>query len=91
MLTVEIEVNKDSKSYKLTNDNLALAALVREVQKYFLTVHYFNLCVPIALQPGQAVVQGRLSLNVFLRSMLCSSLCYENMETGRNGARHRQL
>ncbi len=30
------------------------------------TVHYFNLCVPIAQQPGQAVVQGRLSLNVCL-------------------------
>jgi hypothetical protein len=25
----------------------------------------FNLCVPIAQQPGQAVVQGRLSLNVY--------------------------
>ncbi len=31
---------------------------------YFLTVHYFNLCVPIAQQYGHAVVQGRLSLNV---------------------------
>ncbi len=28
----------------------------------FLTVHYFNLCATIAQQPGQAVVQGRLSL-----------------------------
>jgi hypothetical protein len=28
-------------------------------------VHYFNICVhpPIAQQPGQAVVQGRLSRN----------------------------
>ncbi len=32
----------------------------------FLTVHYFILCVLIAQQPGQAVVQGHLSLNVCL-------------------------
>jgi hypothetical protein len=32
----------------------ALAALVSPVQ------NIFNLCVPIAQQPGQAVVQGRL-------------------------------
>jgi hypothetical protein len=31
---------------------------------FFLTVHYFNLCILIAQQLGQAVVQGRLSLNV---------------------------
>ncbi len=42
----------------------ALAALVSPVKNIcFLIVHYFNLCVPIAQQPGQAVVQGRLSLN----------------------------
>jgi hypothetical protein len=36
--------------------------------KYFFpTGHYFNLCVPIAQQAGQAVVQGRLSLNECLR------------------------
>jgi hypothetical protein len=28
---------------------------------FFIKVHYFNICVPIAQQPGQAVVQGRLS------------------------------
>ncbi len=46
----------------------AVAALVSLVQNiYFLTVHYFNLCVPIAQQPaGLAVVQGRLSMNVCL-------------------------
>ncbi len=31
---------------------------------FFLTVH--NLCVPLAQQPGQAVVQGSLSLNMCL-------------------------
>ncbi len=33
---------------------------------FFLTVHYFNLRVPIAQQPGQAVVLGRLSLSPIL-------------------------
>jgi hypothetical protein len=37
---------------------------------FFLTEHYFNLCVPVAQQTGQAVVQGRLSLNVCLRATL---------------------
>jgi hypothetical protein len=46
----------------------ALAALVSPVQNvFFLTVHCLNLCVSIAQQAGQAVVQGRLSLNVRLR------------------------
>ncbi len=46
----------------------ALAALFSPVQNiFFLTVHYFSLCVPNAQQPGQPVVQGRLSLNVCLR------------------------
>jgi hypothetical protein len=41
----------------------ALAALVSpELNFYFFTVHYFIVCVPIAQQPGQAAVQGRLSL-----------------------------
>jgi hypothetical protein len=43
----------------------ALAALVSLVKR-FLTVHYLNLYVLIAQQPDQAVVQGRLSLNVCL-------------------------
>jgi hypothetical protein len=46
---------------------LALAAPVGPVQNiFFLTVHYFNSFVPIVQQAGQAVVQGRLSLNVCL-------------------------
>jgi hypothetical protein len=50
----------------------ALSALVSPVQHiFFLTVHYFNLCVPIAMQLGQAVVQGHLSLNVCLRKIQC--------------------
>jgi hypothetical protein len=45
----------------------AVAPLVSPVQNIFLlTINYFNLCVPIAQQPGQAVVQGNLSLNVCL-------------------------
>ncbi len=48
----------------------SLAALVNPVQNmFFLTVHYFTWCVPIAQQArhGKAVVQGRLSLNACLR------------------------
>ncbi len=49
----------------------ALSALVSPVQNiFFLTVPYFNLCIPIAQQPGKAVVQGRPSLNVCLRMKL---------------------
>jgi hypothetical protein len=41
----------------------ALAALVSPVHNIiFLTVHFFTLLVPIAQQPGQAGVLGRLSL-----------------------------
>ncbi len=43
----------------------ALAALVSPVQNIiFLNVHFFNLCVSMAQQPVQAIVQSRLSLNV---------------------------
>ncbi len=66
----------------------ALGALVSPVEKFFLTVHYSNLCVPIALQPGQAVVRGRLSLNVCLRSMLCSSLLRKYGKWKEWGAAH---
>jgi hypothetical protein len=46
----------------------ALAALGSPVQNtFFFNVHYFNVCVPFAQQPGHAVVQCRLSLNVCLR------------------------
>ncbi len=49
----------------------ALAALISPVQRnFFLTIHYFNLGVHIAQQLGQAVVQGRLFLNVCLRPRL---------------------
>ncbi len=48
----------------------ALDALVSSVQNSFLfTGHYFNLIVLIAQQAGQAVVQGRLSVNGCLRSL----------------------
>jgi hypothetical protein len=33
---------------------------------FFINLHYFTLCVPIAQQPRQAVMQGCLSLNVCL-------------------------
>jgi hypothetical protein len=45
----------------------ALAALARPPQNIFF-FSPFNFCVPIAKQTGQAVVQGRLSLNVCLRA-----------------------
>ncbi len=81
LVNVETEVNGDSKSTNelvrwacqggTRDSNLALAALVSPVQKiFFLTAEYFNLCVSVAQQPGQAVVQGRLSLNVCLRSRI---------------------
>jgi hypothetical protein len=45
----------------------ALAALVSTVQNiFFLTVHYFNLCIPIGLQAEQAVLLGRLSPSMCL-------------------------
>jgi hypothetical protein len=85
MLTVETGVNALNGNSKSTNERgpslvgslgsscryKRLGCSVSPVQIiYFLTVHYFDLCVPIpiAQQPGHAVVQGRLSLNVFLRS-----------------------
>ncbi len=44
-----------------------LAALVSPVQNIiFLTVHFFTLVVPIAQQPRQVVVLGRLSLCLWL-------------------------
>ncbi len=43
----------------------ALVDLVSPVQNIiYLTAHFFTLVVPIAQQPGQAVVLGRLSLLV---------------------------
>ncbi len=44
--------------------------------KIFFSAPYtiFNLCVPIAQQPGQAVVPGHLSLNVCL--YVCTPICH---------------
>jgi hypothetical protein len=44
----------------------ALAAPVSPVQNTIFPVHFFTLLVPIAQQPGQAVVLGRLSLCISL-------------------------
>jgi hypothetical protein len=83
LLTLEAEVNGDSKSTNERGSFLgwfvracragtkdfcsALVALVGPAQNiFFLTVHYFNSFGPIAQQPGQAVVLGRLSLSMCL-------------------------
>ncbi len=87
LLTVETEVNGGSKSTNERCLSLvgsfrcagtrdfypALIAQVSQVQNicFFFALHYFTLYVPIALQPGQAVVQGRRSLNVCLWSEYC--------------------
>jgi hypothetical protein len=53
----------------------ALAALVSPVQTItFLIAHFFALLVPIAQQPGQAVVLGRLSLCLWRHSSCWTSL-----------------
>ncbi len=51
---------------------LALAALISPEQNIiFLTVHFFTFLVPIAQQPGQAGVLGRLSLvSLYTRSYI---------------------
>ncbi len=80
LLTVETEANRDSKSTNERGPSLvvrlslhastkgfspSVAALFSPIQNIlFFTVHYFNSFVRIAQQAGQAVVQGRLSLNV---------------------------
>ena len=79
--TVETEVNGDSKSTNErglwlvgwacragTRDFCSvLVALVNSVQNMCcLTVYYFNSCVPIAQQAGQATVLGRLPLSMCL-------------------------
>ncbi len=70
LLTVETEVNgyflglvRWSRGDGTIDFCPALAGLVSPVQNIiFLTVHFFTLLVPIAQQPGQAGVLGRLSL-----------------------------
>jgi hypothetical protein len=53
----------------------ALAALVGSVLNiFFLTIRYFNSFFPIAQQPGQTVVQGILSLSLYLWAELQSSV-----------------
>ncbi len=77
MLTVETEVNGDSKSTNERGPSLAgslrmscrykrfLFCLVGSVQNmFFPTAHYFNIFVPISQQGGQAAVPGRLSLGI---------------------------
>jgi hypothetical protein len=66
---VETEANGDY----CTNDRgpslVGFVGLFVPVQNiFFLTAHFFILCVPVAQQPGQAVVPGRLSLNMCLGS-----------------------
>ncbi len=46
----------------------ASAALVGPVHNHFVPQRILQFMCPIAQQPGQAVVQGRLSLNGCLRS-----------------------
>jgi hypothetical protein len=53
----------------------ALAVLVGPIHNtVFLTIHYFNHCVPIAQQTGQAAVLGRLSLIMRLYIWLVRTL-----------------
>ncbi len=54
----------------------ALAALVSPLQNIFLP---FNLCVPIAQELGQTVVQARLSMNVCLHPEPRKN-CYSTIE-----------
>ncbi len=51
----------------LAQETYVSAALISQY-KIFSSSSDFNLCVPIAQQPGQAVEHGRLSLNACLRS-----------------------
>jgi hypothetical protein len=84
LLTVETEVNRDSKSTNERGPSLAgflglscqyrrflfcLGCSSGPVQNiFFLTVHYLNSFVPIVQQAGQADVLGRLSLSMCLWS-----------------------
>jgi hypothetical protein len=79
---VETEANGDSRNTKgvlswlfrwarraaILDFCSALAALVSPVQDSYLTAPFFTFLIPIAQQPWQSVVQGRLSL------CLCSIL-----------------
>jgi hypothetical protein len=80
LLTVETEVNGDSKRVQIegvlpwlagwacragTRDFLSCLGCSRRLSTkyFFLTVHYFISFVPIAHQPGQAVVLGHLPVS----------------------------
>jgi hypothetical protein len=73
--TVETEANGDSKSRKNERCPSPLVGSLGSSCRFKRLLSclgcsrckLFQLCVPIAQQPGQAVVQGRLSLNVCLR------------------------
>ncbi len=84
LLTVEVEVNGDSKStnergpYLFMSLGLScrykrfLFSLGQLQNIFFLTLHLFNFFVPIAQQAGQAAVLGRLSLSTDLSWVLDS-------------------
>jgi hypothetical protein len=48
---------------------------------FFLTVHYFNSFVPISQQDGQAVMPGRLSLNMYLCFHILRNVLYTNLHS----------
>ncbi len=72
LLTVETEVNGDSKSTNEGDPSLVgsldlscwYKSFCSALAAFFLVVHYFNAFGPIAQQAGQAAVPGRLSLSV---------------------------
>jgi hypothetical protein len=89
LLTVETEVNGDSKSTNERGPSLvssyrlsclymrffsASSAVVGQIENIiFLTIHYFNFFVSIAQQAGQEVVLGRQSLNMGFCVRWCMS------------------
>jgi hypothetical protein len=82
LLTVEVEVNGDSKSTNERGPSLVISLCLScrykrflfslgcssgQLQNiFFLTLHFFNFFVPIAQKAGQAAVLGRLSLSTDL-------------------------
>jgi hypothetical protein len=84
LLTVETKVNGDiglsmvgslglSCRYKRFLFSLGCSSRL-STKYFFLTIRYFNSFVPIAQQPGQAVVLGILSLSLYLWAELQSSV-----------------
>jgi hypothetical protein len=65
----------------------SVAALFSPIKNIlFFTVHYFNTFVPIVQQAGQAVVQGRLSLNVcpFRKIVILKSISFLLIDVAHN-------